>query len=160
MTFDNSKTIIGLRIKGFAATIIFLVFIVLTFAERVIRFPVAGIQESTATIVLASLYLVIIFMPLMLRKMYIYFSDDGENIVVKYFFAGMIAGKKNSIIINKQTFAGYKTEKGFLGLFPTLEISQRVRNGIAKYPPISISSLKRREKEKIFNSLNSYSGRV
>ena len=160
MTIDNSKTIIGLRIKGFTATILFLVFIILTFFEKIIKFPVAGIQESTATIALASLYCIIVFMPLILRKMFIYYSDDGENIVVRYFFAGMIAGKKNSIIISKQTFAGYKIYKGFLGLFPTIEISQRVRNGIAKYPPISISSLNRKEKEKIFNSLNSYSGRL
>lgn len=160
MTFDNSRTIIGLRIKGFTATSLFLVFIILTYAERVIRFPVAGIKESTATIILAIIYVLIIFFPLFLKKMYIYYSDDGENIVVKYFYAGMIAGKKNSIIINKKTLAGYKLEKGFLGITPAIIITQSMKQGLAKYPPICISSLKRKEKENILKSLNSYSGGV
>jgi hypothetical protein len=160
MTFDNSGTIIGLRLRGFAATIIFLVYIVLIYVGRVIRFPLAGIEESTATITLAGVYLFIIFFPLFMKKNYIYYSDDGDNIVIKYFYAGMIARKKNSIVINKKTFAGYEKDKGFMGIFPSIIITQRIKQGIAKYPPICISSLKRKEKEKIFSSLNLYSGEV
>jgi hypothetical protein len=158
MTFDNSKTIIILRLRGFVATIIFLIYIVLIYVGRVIRFPIADIQETTATIVITGLYLIIIFLPLFTRKMYIYYSDDGEDIIFKYFYAGMITGKKNSIVINKKTFAGYKKENGFLGLNSTLIVTQRVKQGIAKYPPVCINSLKKKEKEKIFKSLDQYGG--
>jgi hypothetical protein len=160
MTFDNSKTIIILRMRGFVATVIFLIYIVLIYVGRVIRFPIADIQETTATIVITVLYLIIIFLPLFTRKMYIYYSDDGEDIIFKYFYAGMITGKKNSIVINKKTFAGYKKENGFLGLNRTLIVSQRIKQGIAKYPPICINSLKKKEKEKIFKSLDQYGGAV
>jgi hypothetical protein len=157
MTFDNGRTIIGLRIRGFVATVIFLLYIILTYVGRVIRFPIADIRESTATIILTGVYLIIIFLPLLLKKMYIYYSDDGDDIVLRYFYAGMITGKKNSIVINKKTFAGYRKEKGFLGIFPSIIITQRVKQGVAKYPPVCISSLKRKEKARIFNSLNEYS---
>jgi hypothetical protein len=160
MTFDNGKTIIGLRLRGLAATIVFLVYIVLIYVGRLIRFPIAGFQESTSTIVLSGLYLLIILLPTFLRKMYIYYSDDGDNIVIKYFYAGMITGKKNSIIINKKTFAGYTIEKGFLGFLQSIVLTQRMKQGIAKYPPVSLSSLNRKEKENILNSLDSYSGGV
>jgi hypothetical protein len=158
MTFDNAKTIISLRLRGLAATIIFLIYIVLIYVGRFFRFPVEGIQESTATIILSLLYLFIIFLPLIMKKMYVYYSDDGDNIVIKYFFAGMITGKKNSIIISKKTFAGYSLEKGFLGMFPSIILTQRLKQGVAKYPPVSISSLKRKEKEKLLHSLNLYLG--
>jgi hypothetical protein len=160
MTFDNGKTIISLRLRGFAATIIFLVYLVLIYIGRVIRFPIGNIQEAPATIVLSGIYLFIIFLPLFMKKMYIYYSDDGDNIVFKYFYAGMIAGKKNSIIVNKKTFAGYSIKRGFMGTFPSIVMTQRIKQGIAKYPPICISSLKRKEKEKIIGSLNLYSREV
>jgi hypothetical protein len=157
MTFDNGKTIISLRLRGFVATIIFLIYIVLIYVGRVIRFPIGNIQESPATIVLSIVYIFIIILPFFLRKMYIYYSDDGENIVIRYFYAGMITGKKNSVVIKKETFAGYSIKKGFMGTFPSIVMTQRIKQGIAKYPPICISSLKRSEKDKLLNSLNSYS---
>jgi hypothetical protein len=160
MTFDNSRTIINQRLRGFVATIIFLVYIVLIYVGRVIRFPLESIQSTPVTIALSSIYLIIILLPIILKKMYIYYSDDGDNLVIKYFYAGMITGKKNSIVINKKTFAGYRIEKGFLGIFQAIIVTQRMKQGIAKYPPVSISSLKRKEKEKILYSLNSYSGGV
>jgi hypothetical protein len=160
MTFDNGKTIISLRLRGFAATIIFLVYIVLIYVGRVIRFPIGNIQESPATIVLSGIYLFIILLPLFMKKMYIYYSDDGDNIVFKYFNAGMITGKKNSVVINKKTLAGYSRKRGFLGIFPSIILTQKLKQGIAKYPPIYIGSLNRKEKEKIFNSLNLYSREV
>ena len=42
MTFDNSKTIIGLRIKLFGATVIILAYIVLTYIAEIIKYPTAG----------------------------------------------------------------------------------------------------------------------
>ena len=157
MTFDNSKTIIALRLRGFAATVIFLIYIVLIYVGRVVRFPIGNIQETPATIVITTLYIIIIFLPLMLRKMYVYYSDDGDNIVFKYFFAGMITGKKRSIVINKQTLAGYKINKGFLGINPSILITQRLKQGSAKYPPINIGSLRKKDREVIFRSLDKYS---
>jgi len=44
MTFDNSKTITGFRIKLFAATVIFLGWLLLAFAARVIKFPMLGME--------------------------------------------------------------------------------------------------------------------
>jgi hypothetical protein len=156
MTFDNSKTIIALRLRGFAATVVFLIYIVLIYVGRVVRFPIGDIQETPATIVITSLYIFIIFLPLALRKMYVYYSDDGDNIVFKYFYAGMITGKKKSIVINKQTLAGYKKTKGFLGINPSIIITQRLKQGSATYPPVNIGSLRRKDKESIFRSLDQY----
>lgn len=156
MTFDNSKTIISIRIKLFAATVIFLGYLLLNYAAGIIKFPLLGLDDTTWTVIIAALYIFIFFIPMILNYQYIYFSDDGNNIVFRYFTAGIVGGKKNSIEINKQTFSGFTFEKRFLGLIQSVTLFQSIKGQQAKYPPIYISALTRQEKAKVFASLNSY----
>ena len=97
MTFDNSKTIISIRIKLFGATVIILAFIVLTYIAKMIKYPLLGMSDTTWTLILVVLYLAYAFMPMYLNYQYIYFSDEGESIILRYFSAGIVGGKKNSI---------------------------------------------------------------
>lgn len=156
MTFDNSKTIIGVRIKLFAATVIFLVYIVLTYVAKLIKFPFLGISDTVWTIILALCYLVIFFIPLYLGYQFIYFSDDDDRIILRYFNAGLAGGKKNSVEIKKNTFSGYKIESRFFGLVQSLILFQKIGKRIAKYPPVYISALTREEKSKLVTALNRY----
>jgi hypothetical protein len=95
-----------------------------------------------------------------LNYQYVYFSDDGENIVFRYFNAGITGGKKNSVEINKKTFSGYKVEKKHFGLSQSIILYTQIRQGIAKYPPIHISALTKAEKNKIISLLNTYAPRI
>lgn len=156
MTFDNSRTIIGFRIKIFAATVVFLGYLLLTYAARLIRFPLLGMEETVWTLIIASLYIFMFFIPVILNYQFIYFSDDGNNIVFRYFTAGIVGGRKNSIEIDKNTFSGYTVEKKFFGLIQSITLYQQLKTGQAKYPQVYISALKREEKAKVFRSLNSY----
>jgi hypothetical protein len=156
MTFDNSKTIISLRIKLFGATVIILAFIVLTYIAKMIKYPLFGMSETTWTLILVGLYFAYALLPMFLNYQYIYFSDEGENIVFRYFTAGIIGGRKNSIEINKNGFSGYKTESRFFGLIRSITLYQKFREGIAKYPPVYISALSGEERSKMFRSLNQY----
>jgi hypothetical protein len=154
MTFDNSKTIISIRIKLFAVTVVFLAFIVLTYIAKMIKYPLLGMSETTWTLLLAGLYLMYAFFPMYLNYQYIYFSDEGENIIVRYFTAGIVGGKKNSIQISKKTFSGFKVTKKLGGLIQSITLFQKFREGIAKYPPVFISALTKEERTKILRSLN------
>jgi hypothetical protein len=156
MTFDNSKTIISLRIKLFAATVILLSFIVLTYIAKMIKYPLLGLSDTTWTLILVGLYFVYAFMPMFLNYQYIYFSDDGETIVFRYFTAGIIGGKKNSIEINKRTFAGYRIESTLFSLIRSITLLQKFQEGIAKYPPVYISSLTGKERARLLKALDQY----
>ncbi len=149
MTFDNSKTIISLRIKLFGVTVVFLAFIVLTYIAKMIKYPMLGAGETTWTLVLAGLYFTYAFMPMYLSYQYIYFSDEGDKVVFRYFTAGIIGGRKNSIEISKSTFSGYKTNKRLGGLIQSLTLFQKFREGVAKYPPVYISALQRKSGQKL-----------
>jgi hypothetical protein len=157
MTFDNSKTIIGLRIKLFGATIVFLTYIVLTYIAEIIKYPLLGMSDTAWTLILVSLYLFFAFLPMFLNYQYIYFSDEGENIVFRYFTSGIVGGKKNSIEINKKTFSGYKSESRFFGLIRSVTLYQQFKERVARYPKVYISALSSEERTKVLRLLNLYS---
>jgi hypothetical protein len=156
MTFDNSRTIISLRLKLLGATILLLAYIVLTYVAKMIKYPLFGMSDSVWTLILVTIYLIIAFLPMFLNYQYISYSDDGDKIIFRYFYAGMVSGKKNSVEIDKKSFSGYKTESRFFGLIYGITLFQLLKEGVAKYPQIYISALTRKERERILRSLNLY----
>ena len=160
MTFDNTRTIISLRIRLFGATVLFLVYIALTYVAKLIKYPVLGLSETSWTLILVALYAFVVFLPMFLNYQFIYFSDDGENIVFRYFTTGIVGGKKNSVEINKRTFSGYKTESKLFGLIMSITLFQRVNKGVAKYPSVFISALNSEQRKKVLNALNLYGSKI
>jgi len=160
MTFDNSRTIISLRIKLFVATIILLGYLGIVYAANLIKFPLLGLSDTVWTLILVAVYLVIAFIPMLRNLQFVFYSDEAENIVFRYFFAGIVGGKKNSVSIAKKSFAGYKTESKYFGLSNSIILFQKMGQGIAKYPPVYISALSRDQKNKLFESLNKYTPKV
>ena len=156
MTFDNSKTIIGFRIKIFAVTVVVLAYLILTYIAELIKFPILGLNETYWTLILILIWLVIALLPVFLNYQFVFFSDDTEKIVIRYFNSGIFGGRKNSVEIDKRTFAGYKTESGFFGLMTSIVLFQKFNEGVAKYPPIHISALSHKEKAKLFRILETY----
>jgi hypothetical protein len=154
MTFDNSRKITNLRIIFFLATILLLAYMALAYVANIIKFPLLGMSSGFWTGVLVGIWLILTFTPAMLNYQFISFSDEGENINFRYFSAGYVSGKKNSVEINKTLFQGYKIEKSFFGLITSLILYQKVQQGVAKYPPVYISALTKEEIAKVIRSLN------
>jgi hypothetical protein len=156
MTFNNSRTIISQRIKLFAVTVLLLTYLALAFVIGYIKFPLLGISDTIWTTVLILFWLVMALRPMVLNYQYISFSDEGDLIIFRYFTAGIVGGKKNSVEINKAVFSGYKIESRFFGLIESIILFQSTPKGAAKYPPIYISALTREEKAKVVKSLNQH----
>lgn len=157
MTFDNTKTIISLRIRLFAATVLVLAYLILAYPAKIIKFPLLGLNETTVTLIIVFVYLIIAFIPMFLNYQFIYYSDEGENIVIRYFTTGITGGKKNSVEIYKSTFQGFKTGSKYFGLVQSIILFQKVGQEIAKYPPVYISALTKEQKNKLLRSLNLHS---
>ena len=144
----------------FFATVLLIAWLIVAYIAKIIDFPLLGLSESVCTLILVGIYLVILLLPMVRNIQYVSFSDEGESIVFKYFLAGIIGGKKNSISILKNVFAGYKTEKKYLGLSRSIILFQKIGQNTAKYPPIYITALSREQREKMFLLLNKYSPKV
>ena len=157
MTFDNSKTIITFRIRLFFATVCAIVWIVLAYLIKIIKFPLLGIDDGIWTLVVIVIWVIIAFMPMILNYQYIFYSDEGEKIIFRYFNAGIAGGKKNSIEINKNAFAGFRTESKYFGRKRSIILLQKLGQGVAKFPPVHISALTKEQSKKLLQSLSSYS---
>jgi hypothetical protein len=160
MTFDNSKTIISIRIKLFGATVVLLTYLALAYVAKLIKFPLLGLSDTSWTIILIGIWVILALIPISLNYQYISYSDEGEFLIFRYFTAGIVGGKKNSVEINKTTFSGYNKETRFFGLIESITLFQKFQQGVAKYPPVYISALSRIEKDKVIKSLNTYSPQV
>jgi hypothetical protein len=160
MTFDNSKTIISLRIKLFIATVLLIAWLIVVYGAELIKFPFLGMNDTIWTLILVAVFLVIVLLPMVRSSQFVFFSDEGEDIVFKYFFAGIVGGNKNSISINKKAFAGYKLETKYLGLVKSIILFQKIGQSVAKYPPVYLSSLSREQREMLFSFLNQYIPKV
>lgn len=156
MTFDNSKTIISMRITFFIATILVLAYVTLTYVAKLIRYPLLGMSDTIWTLILVIIWFFLTFIPMFLNYQFVFFSDDGEKIIFRYFTTGFVSGKKNSIEIDKRSFSGYKVKSGFFGLIQSITLYQKFNEGVAKYPPVYISALTREEKAKVIKSLSMY----
>jgi len=156
MTFDNSRTIINFRINMFFATILLIAWLIVVYAAEIIKFPLLKMSDTVWTLILVGIYLVIVLVPMVRNFQFVFFSDEGENIVFRYFFAGIVGGKKNSISISKNTFTGYRYEKKYLGLVKSLVLQQKIGQSIAQYPPVYITALSGDQHRKLFSCLDQY----
>lgn len=154
MKFDNSKTIISLRIKLFGVTVVLLTYLALAYVIKMIKFPLLGISDTLWTVILILIWLILAFMPTILNYQYISYSDEGDFIIFRYFTSGIVGGKKNSVEISKISFSGYKIETRYFGLIQSIVLYQKFQEGVARYPPVYISALSSGDKTKLIKSLN------
>ncbi|HBX51647.1 MAG: hypothetical protein A2W98_02240 [Bacteroidetes bacterium GWF2_33_38] len=98
------------------------------------------------------LYLIVLFFISLFKFSYVYFNNSGDKITFRYYPIRIIARKYKAIEIPKDKFLGYKIQQ-YLNLREEIILVQNVKNKNIEYPPISLSALKKQEKEKIYNAL-------
>jgi hypothetical protein len=156
MKFDNSKTVISIRIRLFAVTVLLIAYLILVYFAHILKFPVFGLSETVVTTILIGLYILFAAYPMILDYQFIIYSDEDDKLIFRYFTSGIAGGKKNSVEIKKADFAGYRIDKKLFGLKKSITLFRQLPQGVAKYPPIHISILSRKERGRILNSLYSY----
>jgi hypothetical protein len=156
MTFDNSRTIISIRIRLFAVTVLLIAYLIVVYFAHIIKFPLFGLSETVWTTILICLYILFAAYPMVMDYQFISYSDDGDKLVFRYFTSGIAGGKKNSVEINKGDFAGYRIDKKFFGIKKRLTLFRQLPQGVAKYPPIYITVLSGTERARLLNSLYSH----
>ena len=155
MTIDNSKTIIRLRLNLFIATVLFIVYLFFAYFGKSLKFPVLGLTDTQLSLILVAIYLFIALYPMLFGYNFIYFSDDGPSVVLRYYSVGILKGKKKSIEIEKSRFAGYRKSGFFLS--QKISLVERHMRREATYPPVNITSLNSKERKKLFTMLDSNS---
>jgi hypothetical protein len=154
MTIDIEKTIV-VKTKGkfFALIILVLAICFLLF------FPlnndlIPGVSNSILAIIVASCYIIYSVYESFRNYNYIYFNDDSDKIVLRYFTHAFFTTKKNAIEIPKKDFAGYKVNSVFMKYRESIVLYRSSGKGVAKYPPVSITALNNAQRFDMLKSLN------
>lgn len=148
MIINNKE--LATRIK-FGYSIFFMVFLFLLVASLILTF----LPNYLFEIILSVLSLSAFAIYLMIGYNYIYFSTEGDKVILRYQTLNPFIENPKSIEIDKSTFVKHEIINSFLGLKESVVLYQKSLKGIAKYPPVGINSLKKSEKEAMLKTLTS-----
>jgi hypothetical protein len=156
MIIDLQHTVIRTQLRRFITLIVFviiIIFVLLLGDQRVIHL---GLTKYQWAIVVATLYFGSSLIESVLNYNYIYYSDDGEFIIFRYFSMSFFNNKKNAIQIPKEHFLGYKIVNILSGYKKTIILYQDFNGREAKYPAVNISALTREQRDVMLKSLDRY----
>ena len=153
MTVENKHLHILTWLIQLISTIIY-VFIVYSiyltgFYERV----TPGIPKDYYTVFFGIIYVAVVLYPTILKLHYIYYSDDGDKIVIKTYPIGFFTSGKRTYHIPKKDFVRAEIRETFFGLRKALFLYQNINNKTAKYPPVYINGLSEEERKRMLVSL-------
>ena len=158
MKFDNKSDYDRLRGQLVITTMIFFTFISIgilyDFYEKYL-FPIPSWIYSIFFAILFILYLIYRH-----KKHYIIIIYDDEessqHIIIKYYSMTSFNPKYNMIKIPKNALYKIEIVKSFYNKREELIIYQKIKEGIAKYKPISLTGLNKQTKTLLLETLNSY----
>ncbi len=154
--FQNRRNTMSIWVNKFIMTLIFTILIVFTGFTKWFNEPVLGIERMYWVIIIVLFWLLMVTLQSLRRPCYIYFEDAGDKLIIRYYPLKIMNRKKNSYEIPKKDFLKFTTEKFFLGKYEKLILYQRFRKGVAKYPPISLSAVNKKDIAKIKTLLAQY----
>jgi hypothetical protein len=156
MTFNNGKRIVVFRLLSLVSTVIFVIYMLLAYFAAVLGKYLTSTQLTIITIVITTVFILVILWPAIRQYRYIYFTDDGRSVILRWYTIGLMSGDNNSIEIPKESFAGYEITRKLNGLYSYITLYQIFQSRKVSFPPVSISALDNKEIKKITEALDSY----
>jgi hypothetical protein len=153
MIIDIKKTILRQNLSTFISTIIFILLIVVLLFIPFSKDIIKGVDNNLLAVFMGSAYVINAFYRSFRNFNYIYFNDESDKIVLRYFSPNLFTSKKNSIEIPKREFEGYTIQAFFLGYREKIILQRRTGKGIASYPAVSITALSVNERHDLLIAL-------
>ena len=156
MIIDIKRTVIKTQLRRFLTLIGFLFVIVIVILIGSLRKDFLGLSKYTWALIIGCIYIIALIFESFLELNYIYFSDEDDLVILRFFSMSMFSRKKNSIEIPKQVFRGYEIKKTLFGLKKKIILFQRLKDKDVKYPAVSITGLNSQEFQILIKTLDRY----
>ena len=156
MVIDIQRTVIKTQLRRFLTLIAFIVIAAVIIMVGSLLHNFLGITKYRWALIVAGIYIISIIVEALFELNYIYFSDEDDLIVLRYFSMSMFNRQKNSIEIPKKVFRGYQIEKSFFGLKKKIVLLQRLKDRDVKYPAVSVTGLNANEFQLLIKTLDKY----
>ncbi|MDD2635235.1 MAG: hypothetical protein PHW82_07015 [Bacteroidales bacterium] len=85
---------------------------------------------------------------------YLYYNSDGPKIIIRYIPLSPLTAGNYSIEIPRRDFVRAELKTSFFGLKKNLIVYVRSAQGVAKFKPVSLSILSKKEINEILNELS------
>lgn len=154
MVIDTQKSTIGIQLRKLIFLFLLVLFLVILYTTGLFYEPVMGIERNQFAIAAVVLYIIYYALTYLRDINYFYFNNNSSKIIIRYYSLRPLSSDQNSLEMNKQDFYKYEIKNTMGGLRKYLVIYQRTARGIAKYPPISISILKKKDVNQLIHELN------
>jgi len=131
------------------AVFIYLILVIITVvfldADKPVKFISCGVWSVA--------FLVYYWIQYRMAYTYFYFSNNGKNLVFKFYSLRFLYGKPKTIEIPKSSLVKYDIITSFFNKKDSLVLYQKTKKGVAKYPPISLTLLGRNKKTELKRAL-------
>jgi hypothetical protein len=135
-----------------AKTLILVGFVLLT-TSTVFFIPLNRTMKMFVCGGASALFLFYYWFQYRMEYTYFYFSNNNKNLIFKFYSLRNFYGKPKTIEIAKINFSGYDIISCFFNRKEMLVLYQKTPKGIAKYPPISLTLLSKKQKTELKRSL-------
>ena len=152
MIFDNRDIILKFNKRRYLLVLLYVTFMAVIFFSGLFE------EKQKLKLAVAISVLYVIYNVISLIKNYNYFSfrEDQDYFMFRFVSMSPFDSKKRAIKINKNDFAGFDFKESLLGSRKNLILSIQTKNGVANYPPISISALSQKHKNMLKQSLSQF----
>ena len=154
MQLENKKSTYNIWLQKFAATVILAPLIMVASFADFFNNPFLGFERVFWIVLFCLLYVSVILYHHIRNPYFIFYSDNGDKIVLRYYPVKAFNQKKNSIIIPKSKFVRYE----IIGSGPGEKIILYAvfKSGVGKYPQIPLNALPKNDRVRLYKSLNQY----
>jgi hypothetical protein len=156
MIIDLKRTVIKIQLRRFITLIAFVIVIIFIMLLGSLKDIYLGLTKYQWAMIVSVLYIIFAIYESLLDFNYIYFNDEGNKILFRYFSMSFFNRKKQSIEIPKEFFGGYTVEKSLAGIKQKLTLYQRIKDKNAKYPSVSITALSKMQTSDLLKTLDKY----
>jgi len=156
MQLNNENTVVRIQVQKALFAIIVLSSVGILYTTNIEPYSLKylGLSNLGIIFIFISAYLIFYFYHLVVKTSYLFFSDDGLKIIIRFYPLKPINPKKSAYEIPKNHFYKFSFKKTFLR--EEVTIYQKIGTNISKYPPFSLKGLKKEQKAKLFLALKKY----
>lgn len=146
MTINNQNRAAWIKLLYYLSTFLYLASIVLLIYLNI---PNLYLVLGSMT----ALFIGLIVFTLSLNFNFIIFQESEEKIILRYYPLHPFHDNFKSIEIPKKQLSHFDINKKVLGMRPEITLYQQTSKGVAKYPAVSISSLSKKDQQKMTEAL-------
>ena len=154
MTIDLTNRVLRVQLRRFLGTIacaivVFAIMFLIKFSKDLL-----GLNNYQWGSIIAVSYILFLIYEWKLDYHYVYFSEENQRLIFRFFSIGYFNRKKNVLEFPAENFVGYDIRDDLFGLKHNLVLKVKVKDKIAPYPQIVLSLLTKKEYSELINYLD------